>query len=130
MGWGGIYGDAQSIKQLWQLFRTLLFVEKSTLPTELAPDLQHFVRGSADLHIFTVRTKLVIFLSITLPEKSNQDHEPTMVVRVCVWVGSGLPTSNFQLSTSDLRSIPFYDNDNRKFFFLKNKSQKVHFAYI
>jgi len=31
------------------------------------PDSQHFVRGSADLHIFTVRTKLVIFQSITLP---------------------------------------------------------------
>jgi hypothetical protein len=68
-----------------------------------APDSQHFVRGSADLHIFTVRTKLVIFQSITLPENRNKDHEPKWWCEcVCGWVRDfQFPTFNFQILISD-----------------------------
>jgi hypothetical protein len=105
-GYMGMHNQSSNCGSCSELFS---FVEKVLCLRSLLPILQHFVRGSAaDLHIFTVRTKLVIFQSITLPDKRNKDHEQKW------WCGWGLGLPDFQLSTSDLRSIPFYDNDNRE----------------
>ncbi len=75
------------------------------MPTELAPDLQRFVRGSADLHIFTVRTK-ISDLSVNnfagTKKQRTMNQNGGAGVCVCGWVRDfRLPTFDFRLLISN-----------------------------
>jgi hypothetical protein len=93
-------GSCSELFSLWK---------KGTLPTELAPHLQRFVRGSADLHIFTVRTKISDlsvnnFAGTKKQRTMNQNGGLCGCVCVCVggWVRDfRLPTFDFRLLISN-----------------------------
>jgi hypothetical protein len=101
-GVGGYMGTHNQSSNCGSCSELFSLWKKGTLPTELAPHLQRFVRGSADLHIFTVRTKIS---DLSVNNFAGTKKQRTMnqngglcgcvCVCVCLGVGSGLPTSNF-----------------------------------